>query len=226
MFTDVPSPIDLRRMEDARQWTDAAMSKRPWRAEFFKAFAGAIGENASGRVLELGSGPGFLAEHLLRSNLALRYVALDFSCAMHELAIRRLGELAGRVQFVERSFLEATWTEGLGQFDLVVTNQAVHELRHKDRAPVLHAQVKQLLRSGGSYLVCDHFVGEGGMANDQLYMSVVEQRQALLDSGFRSVQQVLLKGGLVLHRATRLTGLSGHDEPEMTSPTVPVQPAR
>lgn len=202
MLRDVPSPIDLRCMEDARKWAESAMSKRPWRAEFFAAFARVIGNASAARVLELGSGPGFLAEHLLRSYVTLRYVALDFSSAMHELAAQRLGELAGRVQFVERSFREAAWPDGLGQFEFVVTNQAVHELRHKRHASLLHAQVKQVLLPGGAYLVCDHFFGNGGMSNDQLYMSVAEQRQALQDAGFSSVEQVMLKGGLVLHHAT------------------------
>jgi len=40
------------------------------------------------------------------------------------------------------------------------------------------------------------------MSNDQLYMSVAEQRQALLDAGFRNVRLVLQKGSLVLHRAS------------------------
>jgi predicted methyltransferase len=100
------------------------------------------------------------------------------------------------------SFREPAWTQALGQFDFVVTHQAVHELRHKRHAAALHAQVKSLLLRGGHYLVCDHFCGEGGMANDQLYMSVAEQRQALLSAGFVTVEQVLLKSGLVLHNAT------------------------
>ena len=149
------------------------MSKRPWRTEFFAAFAGVIGNAPEARVLELGSGPGFLAEHLLRSNATLRYTALDFSAAMHEQAAQRLGELAGRVQFVERNFREAGWTDGLGKFEFVVTIQAVHELRHKRHASVLHAQVKQILQPEGAYLVCDHFFGEGGMSNNQLYMSYI-----------------------------------------------------
>jgi len=205
MLADVPSPIDLRRMEDARQWAGSAMSKRPWRVEFFASFATVIGNASAGRacrVLELGSGPGFLAEHLLRKHAALSYVVLDFSAPMHELAAQRLGALASRIQFIERSFREPAWPEGLGQFEFVVTNQAVHELRHKRYAPALHAQVKQVLLLGGSYLVCDHFLGEGGMSNDQLYMTVAEQREALLSAGFGSVEQVMLKGGLVLHHAT------------------------
>lgn len=35
MASDVPSPIDLRRMEGAAEWEATAMVKRPWRAELF-----------------------------------------------------------------------------------------------------------------------------------------------------------------------------------------------
>ncbi len=200
MTTDVPSPIDLRLMEDAHPWAEAALGKRPVRPEFFDTFARLIGTDGV-RVLELGSGPGFLAEHLLRALPGLRYVALDFSPAMHQLAAERLGDRAARVTFVERSFREPAWVDGLGPFDFVVTNQAVHELRHKDHAATLHAQVRPLLAAGGIYLMCDHFCGEGGLSNDQLYMTVAEQHDALVRGGFASAETVLVKGGLALHRA-------------------------
>ncbi len=87
------------------------------------------------------------------------------------MAAERLGERIAGVTFVERSFREPAWVEGLGPFDAVVTNQAVHELRHKDHAAALHAQVRPLLAPGGAYLVCDHFFGAGGLSNDQLYMT-------------------------------------------------------
>ena len=83
-----------------------------------------------------------------------------------------------------------------------MTNQAVHELRHKRYAPTLHHQVRGLLATGGNYLVCDHFAGEGGMSNSELYMTVEEQKAALFAAGFTNVEQLLLKGGLVLHRAS------------------------
>lgn len=200
MTIDVPSPIDLRLMADARPWAETALARRPARPEFFDTFARLIGRDGA-RVLELGSGPGFLADHLLRAWPDLAYVALDFSPAMHQLAAERLGERAARVGFVERSFRDPAWSDGLGPFDAVVTHQAVHELRHKHHATTLHAQVRPLLASGGCYLVCDHFLGEGGLSNDQLYMTVDEQRDALLSGGFADVETVLVKGGLVLHRA-------------------------
>lgn len=204
MIQDVPSPIDLRVMADALDWETSAMSKRPWRTEFFARFAVEIAaaDVPIQRVLELGPATGFLAEYLLQALPNICYTALDFSTAMHQLAVKRLGKLATHVLFIERSFRETGWADGLGQFECVVTHQAVHELRHKHYATLLHAQVHHLLVPGGVYLVCDHFLGNGGMKNDQLYMTVKEQRTALLKAGFKSVEQLMLKGGLVLHRAT------------------------
>ena len=205
MRADVPSPVDLRRLEGAREWADEVMVKRPWRVEFFEMFASVIQELAAGkpvRVLELGSGPGFLAEHLLKALPNIEYVALDFSPAMHELAVLRLGALAERVKFVERSFLDESWSHELGEFEVVVTLQAVHELRHKNRASKLHSQVKLLLSPDGSYLVCDHFSGDGGMSNDELFMSVAEQHAAIEFGGFQNIRQLHARGSLVLHHAT------------------------
>lgn len=181
MTDDVPSPIDLRDMDDARAWQASAMGKRPCRSEFFAQFAAAIQSSGLGapRVLELGSGPAFLAEHLLKTIPSMSYSALDFSAAMHILATARLGALNSKVRFIERDFKTLDWTRGLEQFDFVISMQAVHELRHKRYAATLHGQVRTLLSGGGSYLVCDHFLGLGGMANHQLYMTVQEQRQSL-----------------------------------------------
>lgn len=202
LLQDVPSPIDLTRMDDAREWAEQAMLKRPWRTEFFAEFARVLDEGEAQQVLELGSGPGFLARHLLEALPQIQYTALDVSAAMHALAAERLGELQTRVSFVERSFREPGWVEGLGRFDHVVTIQAVHELRHKRYTPMLHEQVRGLLAPGGRYLVCDHFAGPGGMKNDQLYMSIDEQREALQRAGFARVEPVLLKRGLMLYLAT------------------------
>ena len=201
---DVPSPIDYRVMSEARKWEATAMEKRPCRTQIFERFASEIAASRVPirRVLELGSGPGFLACQVLRAISDISYVALDFSPAMHQLAKQRLGLLASTVEFVERTFKDGGWSRDLGAFDCVLTNQAVHELRHKRHAVGLHSEVRRVLAAGGSYLVCDHFAGEGGMNHEQLYMSVEEQQSALRKAGFTDVELLLLKGGLVLHRAT------------------------
>lgn len=199
MPVDVPSPMDLRRMDHALDWEASAMAKRPSRAEFFAAMVRALA--GCRNTLELGSGPGFLAEWLLRDDPRRRLTLIDFSPAMHELARRRLGYSARRAEFLERDFKTESWMCGLGMFDAVVTNQAVHELRHKTYASALHKQVRTLLAPGGNYLVCDHFAGPGGMANTDLYMTIEEQKSALAAAGF-VVTEVLRKEGMVLHHAS------------------------
>lgn len=204
MTEDVPSPIDLRQMPDATEWERTAMSKRPWRTEFFDRFAAEIAAAPIRvrRVLDLGSGPGFLAKHLLEELPTITCTLVDFSPAMHQLARTRVAGLGHRVEFIERNFKDHDWTRGLGAFHAVVTIQAVHELRHKRHAIELHSRVREILEPGAVYLVCDHFAGDGGMQNQELYMSIEEQRCSLKSAGFARVEQVFVKGGLALHRAS------------------------
>jgi len=200
---DVPSPIDFKDSVDAQEWERTAQA-RPGRSEIFQAFATELRGITSSQldVLELGSGPGFLATYLLQEMPNIRMRLLDFSAAMHNLARKRLGKNVERVQFVERNLKEPGWEQDLGTFNAVITNQAVHELRHKKYAVGLHSLVKALLRPGGIYLVSDHFFGEGGLKNDHLYMTVAEQQESLVKAGFASVRQVATAGSLVMHCAT------------------------
>jgi SAM-dependent methyltransferase len=208
LHDDVASPIDLRTTADAREWAATAMQKRPWREEFFQCF---VTQLCSLRlpqpsVLELGSGPGFLAYRILESVLGVQYTMLDFSPAMHELARERLGPLAGAVRQVVRDFKCARWSAGLGSYDAVITVQAVHELRHKKHAPGFHAAIRSLLKPNGRYLVCDHYIGPDGMTNEALFMSIAEHRVALDVAGFKTITCLLEKWGLVLFSATAYTG--------------------
>lgn len=199
---DVPSPIDFKKMEDAKAWEQAAM-QRPFRKDFFSAIYTEIEalEIQGLKILELGSGPGFLAEHILSHVQNVNYTLLDFSAAMHELARQRLSGLSGNnIQYLERNFKENDWIEGIEQVDVIVTIQAVHELRHKRYAADFFSQVRCLLNPDGMLLFCDHYFGDDGMNNDQLYMSRIEQRQALESAGY-CVSDILIKGGRALYKA-------------------------
>lgn len=149
--SDVPSPIDLRQMDDASAWAETALSKRPARQDFFAVIANAIQQSAiiKPHILELGSGPGFLAEYLLSHVSPERYSALDFSPAMHPLAQVRLAKQAAQVEWLDRNFKAEHWTQDFAGFDVVVTLQAVHELRHKQHAPALFRQIRQVLKPQG-----------------------------------------------------------------------------
>jgi SAM-dependent methyltransferase len=200
---DVPSPINWQSPNDVAEWERTAQT-RPGRAEMFESFGHELRAfgNTSATVLELGSGPGFLAAFLLDALPALRLTLMDFSAPMHDLARARLGPRAAQVTFLQRSFNDPDWSQGLGLFEAVITNQAVHELRHKRHAPRLHAAVRQVLRPGGVYLVTDGFFGTEGSQNNQLHMTVAEQQAALLAAGFSQAELVAASGSLAMHRAT------------------------
>jgi ubiquinone/menaquinone biosynthesis C-methylase UbiE len=200
-IVEVPTPIDFRLMGACLEWESKAMA-RPFRLDFFEAITNQLRTlNVSElSILELGSGPGFLALYILERLPEVQISLLDFSPAMLELADKRLATYSKRVNFVERNFKQVDWAAGLGTYDVVVTIQAVHELRHKLYAEALHRQVKTLLKEQGCYLVCDHYFGEDGLQNDQLYMTRDEQRSCLASAGFK-VTDVLIKGGRSLYHA-------------------------
>ena len=202
-LVDVPSPIDLQSTAEAEAWAASAMAKRPYREEFFRAFVEQLGPLCSMRsnVLELGSGPGMLAQRILEAYPLVEYTALDFSPAMHVLARARLEPLGTRVRLIEADLKVAGWSERLPRYHAVVTMQAVHELRHKRHASRLYQAVRELLVPDGVFLMCDHVCGEGGVQNRALYMTPEEHERALFEGGFASSSEVRREGSLVLYRA-------------------------
>jgi ubiquinone/menaquinone biosynthesis C-methylase UbiE len=87
-------------------------------------------------VLELGCGPGFLSEALLQK--IARYTLVDFSAQMLDLSRSRLARFKDRTVFIQADFKKDAWTAAVpAAFDLVVSLQAVHELRHANRIPKL-----------------------------------------------------------------------------------------
>jgi len=190
---DVPSPFDLRNALVASTWAYDSDLKRPQRPEVRariaeRVAAGRIGELGANpgpgapRILELGCGPGYLAEAILDEVPFAAYTLLDFSAPFLAVARRRTGSFP-YTTFVLADLVEPAWTEGLGTFDAIVTMQAVHELRHKRRAPALYAQARELLAPGGVMIVCD-----GAPASAQpLGMTVAEQQGALASAGYTDI---------------------------------------
>lgn len=198
---DVPSPIDFHDPVQARDWEQQTIARRPARPRFFAAFVGALNRHSAQpcTVLELGSGPGHLAEAILQGCAVRRYVALDFAQPMHDLARQRLGALAAPVAFVQRDFRSPDWPDGLGRFDAVLTMQAAHETRHRRRLPALLAGMRRCLVPGGVLLFCDHYAGPGKHAD--LYLPAADQGPALQAAGFTTVEPLLDEAGMALYAA-------------------------
>lgn len=200
---DVPSPIDFHDPLQCRAWAKDTVERRPYRPHFFAAFVDALNATRTAPldVLELGSGPGHLAERILQSCFIRRYAALDFSAAMHELARARLTPFLDRVDFVQRDFRCSDWGAGLGRFAAMVTMQAAHETRHKRHLLAFMRAAKQQLIPSGVLLYCDHYAEEGSDKNPVLMATTEEQQRALKQAGFTNIRFLLDEGGMALYQA-------------------------
>ena len=189
---DVPSPIDFHDPAQARAWVEETVRGRPYRSRFFAAFASALNEQFDKPIdiLELGSGPGHLAEVILQHCAVASYVALDFSAAMHDLARARLVPFLDRVEFIERDFRIPGWGANLRNFAAVVTLQAAHETRHKRHLVSFLAAARERLTSDGTLLYCDHYMEPGSGKNPDLMLERDAQPVALLEAGFSGIKRL------------------------------------
>lgn len=196
--------IDPQQIAQARERGEAMALRRPWRGAFFVRIVAMVADLSGGapcRVLELGSGPGLLAEALLTSLPRVQYCGLDNQPAMHCVAAERVGPNAARASFMARDLQTQEWSDGLGDFDFVLAFQVVHMLGHKRAAAACHAQARKLLRPGGTYLMCDPYLGAQAMSDAALFMTPEEQSRTLHAAGFGCVELVFQERDLVLFKA-------------------------
>lgn len=194
---DVPSSIDLRDPEDVKKWLETAETVRPWRPQLRRCMAELLRDRLASplRVLELGPGPGLLAEAILQTCSVASYTLLDFSPPFLERCRERVGS-SGVVQVVLGDFRQADWPALVQPpYDGIVSMQAVHELRHKKYAVVLYGQALPLLRPGGLLIVCDHMPKDDPRSR-ALHATDTEQHSAFSAAGFDEVTTHLLINGM------------------------------
>lgn len=183
------NPHDYFDETYVREWTREANVKRPFRTDFFDAFIAELSHLSQANVLDLGSGPGFLAEQILARTDAAAYHLFDFSPLMLDLSRARLAPFGERVCFHQGSFLEPVWWQSLpAPFDAVVSMQAVHELRDATRIPTLYRELHALLAPGGLALIAD-LVNAAEVTEAHL-LTAIENQAALREAGFQEVRQV------------------------------------
>ena len=203
---DVPYGNDWDSAAEAVAYGESADQKRPWRSKIRAHIAARVATLAPrARVLELGSGPGLLAQCVLQQCPNLEtYTLVDFSEPMLALSRERLAAFPV-ASFVRQSFKSEDWARHVGGgFDCIVSMQAVHELRHKRHARRLYEQVYQALATPGLFLVCDHTPFDDSPKSIALYMTDQEQQQALADARFANIMVELSMNGLILYSGRRL----------------------
>ncbi|MDX2021145.1 MAG: class I SAM-dependent methyltransferase [Deltaproteobacteria bacterium] len=158
------------------------------------------------RVLELGSGPGLLADAILKVCDLDNYTLFDFSLPMLDMSRKKLASHPS-AEFVCGDFKHKDWTASLvPSFDVVVAMQAVHEIRHKRHVPELYRQSCSVLRPGGLLVVCDHTPPAPNSPLARLHSTEDEQLAAFAAAGFVDVRTHLNLKGLYV-----CTGLRPYD---------------
>jgi ubiquinone/menaquinone biosynthesis C-methylase UbiE len=204
---EVPSDHDFFDPAYVKHWTESISRYRPERKRLFKVFAAEAARIKKGAlsVFELGCGPGFLAEALLENCEIARYTLLDFSPQMLDLSRSRLAKFQDRTVFIQADFKKANWAGGIDAgFDLVVSLQAVHELRHASRIPKLYAQLYNLLLPGGTISICDHVNSSSASCHRAAHFMTVEEHLSTFQKiGFTNAREICPAADLSLMAAEK-----------------------
>jgi hypothetical protein len=106
------------------------------------------------------------------------------------------------VSFVVRDFREPTWSANLGPFDAIVTQQAVHETRHRRHALPLLQRARTLLVPAGVMLYCDGYLVDPQSPLAALALERADQPRVLEGAGFVDIRLLHDEGNLALYSAT------------------------
>jgi SAM-dependent methyltransferase len=204
---EVPSDHDFFDPAYVKHWSESISRYRPERKRLFEVFAAEAARIKKGAlsIFELGCGPGFLAEALLENCEIARYTLVDFSPQMLELSRSRLAKFQGRTIFIQADFKKADWAAGIDAgFDLIVSLQAVHELRHASRIPKLYAQLHGLLLPGGTILICDHVNSSSPSSHRAAHFMTVEEHLSTFKKvGFINAREICPAADLSLMAAEK-----------------------
>jgi SAM-dependent methyltransferase len=147
----------------AAGWTERFTPTAP-RLRLFDVIVGQLRRSpaATGRVVELGVGPGFLAERVLASLPAVQYVAVDFSEAFLSIARERLAPFAGRVRFLQADLRSSGWPGAIeGPVEACVSTWALHDLGDPEVTLQVYRDGAERLAAGGVLLNGDFVKPEG-----------------------------------------------------------------
>lgn len=160
-------------------------------------------DRRNAHVVELGTGPGYMARHFLERNAVITYEAVDFSEVFLEVARETLGELASRVVFTNADLMDPGWPEKLtGKPDAIVSTWALHDLGSQQAVANVYARCYEALGEGG-LLVNGDFIKPEGTAweYEAGRFEIGRHLDYLREAGFRDPKSL------------------GHFEPNITDPT-------
>ena len=145
---------DFHDEEFVAGWADRFVPT-PERLELFNIiFSELKSRNPPNRcVVELGIGPGYLADYLLRVMPEIQYYGVDFSSPMLDIARQRLTPHLARVTYVQADLVKDDWWTNIPTpVDTIVSTWALHDLGSQENVEVVYKNCAQVLQDGGMLL--------------------------------------------------------------------------
>ena len=177
--------------EYAREWADRFEITKE-RRECFEHIGDLLETdlNGSAKILELGTGPGYLAGYLLNRFKTIHYHCLDYSEAMLSIAKENTEEHSPRVTYQQIDLTSPSWQDEIkGDYSAVVSTWALHDLGGKVAIRAVYQAAQKLLADNGLILNAD-FIKPQGLEIDfeagRLLIS--EHLLYLKDAGFSEVE--------------------------------------
>jgi SAM-dependent methyltransferase len=179
--------------EFVQGWSDRFVPTEP-RMQLFDMILEQVErlEKPEAGVLELGTGPGYMARHILQRNSSIRYEALDFSDVFLDVARRTLGELASRVVFTNADLMNQDWPRRIASKpDAIISTWALHDLGGQRAVADVYARCFELLPEGG-VLVNGDFIKPDGTTWDYEpgRFEINRHLDLLREAGFRNPDSI------------------------------------
>jgi SAM-dependent methyltransferase len=135
-------------------WADR-FAPTPERMKLFKVISSELKARIpkEGCVVELGIGPGYLADHLLGELPGIRYFGVDFSGPMLDIARQRLKPHSSRIAYVQADLVKDNWWTSIPtSVHAIVSTWALHDLGSQENVEVVYKNCAQVLGDGGMLL--------------------------------------------------------------------------
>jgi SAM-dependent methyltransferase len=189
---------DLRNLEDVSEWIVSLKTRWPERVEVMQHIIEQIKvlPFPKPQVLELGSGPGLLAELLLREAPQVTYTGIDSSELLLAFAGSQLAPFGRRARLIGADLKGDGWLNQLpAEIHAIVSLQSLHDLDDEDQIKRIHGLARRLLAPGGLLLNADFVISpdetEPGHPGR---LSVARHLEMLQAYGFERVACTLRQG--------------------------------
>lgn len=140
-------------------------------------------------LVELGVGPGYLAEYLPD----ITYEGVDFSPPMIDLAAARLSSHQARLYLTRADLLAPDWAQAVSvKPGAIITTWTLHDLGGKEQTRQVYETCRSLLPSGGVFLNGDFVKPEGATQRfEPGRFPVARHLELLRSAGFREARCLL-----------------------------------